>query len=265
MCLPFHQKKWHVFCLLSVTIFVIGVITRLKTTNDRHLVMITESEKKGSSYNYGINVDNNKIILLWNSFYGSRNYGVGAFGRKGFIRHHCKVDTCSLETDKRLLNKSAAVVFHMRNKIESFPKHADSRQVFVYFLRESPHHTFGNSPRYRKHFNITMTYRRDSDIPVPITRYIRLTNASGTKYKLTYPLSSKVSDVAWLVSHCGTPSKREKYAAALAKYINVDVYGACGRYNCPRNVTCMKRLERKYKFYLSFENSFCKDYVTEKY
>ena len=74
-----------------------------------------------------------------------------------------------------------------------------------------------------------------------------------------------------MVSHCETSIRREDYVAELQKYIDVDVYGKCGKLRCPRNEThwishpkCYKRLATEYKFYLAFENSICNDYVTEK-
>ncbi len=80
-------------------------------------------------------------------------------------------------------------------------------------------------------------------------------------------LSNKTNTVAWMVSHCDTNSRREEYARQLQKLIQVDVFGECGNISCPRNGThwisspeCYEMIGRKYKFYLSFENSFCDDY-----
>ena len=56
--------------------------------------------------------------------------------------------------------------------------------------------------------------------------------------------------------------------------MNVDVYGDCGEMEeeCSKDpVTfvspdeCYRMIESKYKFYLSFENALCTDYVTEKF
>ena len=58
---------------------------------------------------------------------------------------------------------------------------------------------------------------------------------------------------------------------ALQNTIDVDIYGKCGTYDCERNEVnlngdhCMKKIEREYKFYFAFENSFCVDYITEKF
>ena len=75
--------------------------------------------------------------------------------------------------------------------------------------------------------------------------------------------------VAWVVSNCKTPSKREKYVSELQKFIPVDVFGKCGEKKCPGKRTnsgeCGALLERDYMFYLTFENSKCTDYVTEKF
>ena len=46
-------------------------------------------------------------------------------------------------------------------------------------------------------------------------------------------------------------------------HIDVKMYGNCGKTRCGSQQSCYAEL-RKYKFYLSFENTFCKDYVTEK-
>jgi hypothetical protein len=73
--------------------------------------------------------------------------------------------------------------------------------------------------------------------------------------------------VGWFVSNCGERNTRQKYAQELQKYIPVDIYGKCGTKKCPRSTEteCFEMLNRDYKFYLAFENSICKDYITEKF
>jgi glycoprotein 3-alpha-L-fucosyltransferase len=72
--------------------------------------------------------------------------------------------------------------------------------------------------------------------------------------------------VAWFVTNCNDHNGRKQYAHELQKHIPVDIYGACGTKNCPRSTAnkCFDMLDRDYKFYLAFENSNCKDYITEK-
>ncbi len=50
----------------------------------------------------------------------------------------------------------------------------------------------------------------------------------------------------------------------LKEYIPVDIYGACARLKCPRSNKACDKLIENYKFYLSFENSLCDDYISEK-
>ena len=48
-------------------------------------------------------------------------------------------------------------------------------------------------------------------------------------------------------------------------YIDIDIYGgnSCSKLKCSGN--CMDMVNTTYKFYLSFENALCKDYITEKF
>ena len=49
----------------------------------------------------------------------------------------------------------------------------------------------------------------------------------------------------------------------MQQFIDVDIYGKCGNLSCTAN--CDQLLTTTYKFYLSFENSLCQEYVTEKF
>ncbi len=78
-----------------------------------------------------------------------------------------------------------------------------------------------------------------------------------------------------MISHCTTDGRREKYISQLRKHIKVDVFGWCNKgepqLQCDTDELlsstpeCYNMLESNYKFYLSFENSICPDYVTEKF
>ncbi|XP_014360625.2 alpha-(1,3)-fucosyltransferase C-like [Papilio machaon] len=84
-------------------------------------------------------------------------------------------------------------------------------------------------------------------------------------------VQNKSKAAAWLVSNCNGRSGRDEIVKHLQKHLRryeltVDIYGYCGPYKCPRELmySCLNMLGQKYYFYLSFENSFAEDYVTEK-
>ncbi|KAK4025330.1 hypothetical protein OUZ56_014403 [Daphnia magna] len=87
----------------------------------------------------------------------------------------------------------------------------------------------------------------------------------------------KKSLVAAMISHCTTDGRREHYIKRLKKHVKVDVYGFCDEDDLGSGLRCEPHelltstpecydmLESNYKFYLSFENAICSDYVTEKF
>ncbi len=88
--------------------------------------------------------------------------------------------------------------------------------------------------------------------------------------------------IIWFSSNPDTVSKRDEYVLELVKHIDIDIYGNSGVYKSkfPNNYRpdpcgskfseeaskseCYLNLFKSYKFYLSFENSLCHDFITEK-
>ena len=101
-----------------------------------------------------------KIILFYNTFFGRPHFDFG-LGTKPFISAGCPQANCLTTSDKRLFDKSAAVVFHMRNVqgVESMPKKRLPHQRWVFFLMEHPYHQWNAMPPFNGMFNLTMTYR----------------------------------------------------------------------------------------------------------
>ena len=49
------------------------------------------------------------------------------------------------------------------------------------------------------------------------------------------------------------------------KYIDIDIFGGCGEKCEVNDERCIPDLDTTYRFYLAFENSYCTDYLTEKF
>jgi alpha-1,3-fucosyltransferase len=84
--------------------------------------------------------------------------------------------------------------------------------------------------------------------------------------------AGKTKMAAWMVSNCGSHSNRKEMVSLLQKYIQIDVYGACGTLECPKELgvdnsseDCRDMAGKNYKFYMALENSLCRDYISEKY
>ncbi|XP_064093213.1 alpha-(1,3)-fucosyltransferase C-like [Macrobrachium nipponense] len=205
-----------------------------------------------------------KKILFWNDFFGDKSQGFG-FGRDPFVKSGCRISTCFTTANRSLfsLEEVDAVVWHVRSGDQSFPSKRSPHTRYIYWLLESPMHVHTNLKNLTNVFNWTFTYRLDSDVPTPFDRVYRLRTPGPVPAGRNYA-SGKTKLAAWFVSNCHTRSGRATLVNTLKKWIPIDVYGGCGQHRCPRSENCYKMLERDYKFYFSFENSICKDYVTEK-
>lgn len=174
-------------------------------------------------------------------------------------------------------------------------------QRIVFFMLEPP--TIGpsySSPIYNYFWNYTMTYRRDSDVIRPYGYFVLkqhqsnggipksvkqpqvawpidyneadfVSNILPTKGSFFRGRAKKPRKIAWVASNCQTKSRRESFVIELQKYIDIDVFGKCGSAVCDfqgaqvSTGNCSTTIARDYKFYLSFENNFARDYVSEKF
>jgi glycoprotein 3-alpha-L-fucosyltransferase len=146
--------------------------------------------------------------------------------------------------------------------LKQYPNRTES-PIVVWYQLESPMNVW--SPDLA---NWTATYRRDSTLNAPYYKFASYENAELIKRSTRNYALGKTKKVAWFVSNCQAVNGRMNYANELAKYIDVDIYGKCGKLRCSRKQhddKCVKLLNKDYKFYLSFENSHCKDYITEKF
>lgn len=270
------------FC--AVTVIIIGfLVLQICLTLEKSVFSIESNSNQPRTRQ-------NKNILIWNSAERIETATFG-LGNQPFIHHECEIPFCTLfdNASSLSLEKYDAIIFHVHT-LWAMPMPTFRRlkhQRFIFLTQESP--TSMSTSNFDvttlgSMFNWTMSYKLNSDIlflygrirprsSAPKTeeeanKMIKETNTrTGWKFA-----SNKTRQVAWMASHCHTVSLREKYVNRLSKFISVDVYGDCGELTCERNHThwlsypsCYDMLENQYKFYLSFENSMCKDYVTEKF
>ncbi|CAK9833287.1 Glycoprotein 3-alpha-L-fucosyltransferase A [Anthophora retusa] len=136
-------------------------------------------------------------------------------------------------------------------------------------------HTFlyGNQElsTYNGLFNWSMTYRMDSDVPVPYGRTISRSfeYSQDKNFLKDFIKKLKTKLVTVMGSNCAGTNGRWNYISELKLILgnDLDIYGKCLNGNttaCPGHFDEDCSTLNMYKFYLAFENSNCDEYITEK-
>jgi len=117
-------------------------------------------------------------------------------------------------------------------------------------------------------FNLSSTYTRESDFTsiywTDSGLYWTKENISSHVKKDIYSLKNAAYLAAALISKKST--HRQNYINELSKFMTIEIYGKMGTLQCPENISdCREFISIKYMFFLVFENSVCRDYVTEKF
>ncbi|XP_063326976.1 4-galactosyl-N-acetylglucosaminide 3-alpha-L-fucosyltransferase 9-like [Pelmatolapia mariae] len=170
-----------------------------------------------------------------------------------------EIDNCFITADRNFYSKSHGVIINhrdIRGDLSNLPQlQRPSFQKWIWMNFESPTHSSKLSG-IEKLFNLTINYRQDANIGVPSGTIVP---AEGEE---NFVPPSKNKLVCWIVSNWNPQHDRVKYFNELQKHVKVHAYGrAFGKHISdndlmPTITSC--------KFYLSFENSVHKDYITEK-
>lgn len=165
---------------------------------------------------------------------------------------------CQLTVNRSMYPQADVVIVH-HHEVSSSPtsqlppQPRPPGQRWVWFSMESPSHCRSLSA-LDSYLNLTMSYRRDSDIFAP-------NGWLEPPVQTQANLSAKTDLVAWVVSNWDSKSAWVLYYQKLQGHLQVDVYGK-GQMQLPKR-DMIETLAR-YKFYLAFKNSLHPDHITEK-
>ena len=202
-----------------------------------------------------------KIILAWNKFH---SYLYDYEGENRFKRNGCPVTNCELTHNNTRVYEADYVVVHMRTAFDTnIPKKRPSFQQWIFLQYESPLHKEGNYSAFKGVFNLTSTYKTQSDFFDFYSRKYYMRWVEKINKKLNFYDENKKFASA-LISNSGDKAKRVEYIEEMKKHVNVEIFGKHGT-PCPKSGDCRDHVLDNFKFFLAFENSFCEEYISEKF
>ncbi|KAK3094198.1 hypothetical protein FSP39_025346 [Pinctada imbricata] len=250
-----------ILCLFTTILSFLTICFIFKdkqySTDLTNVYYISKAESVTVTTNYSNSNSQKKIILFWNPS--------SEFKAHMINNRKCFRSKCWMTSDRSIFDRSDAVVFSMEEKLV-LPKKRYG-QIWVSRAMESPDNCQYSIKSWKNKFNWTLTYRRDSDL-LALYGGFRPYKRNNTVLNYNDLLKQKSKHVLWFASNCYTTGAKERlsFVKMLQDAFRVDVIGKCGTESCPRSdKDCRRRLlNETYTFYFSFENSICRDYVTEK-
>ncbi|KAL2092631.1 hypothetical protein ACEWY4_012429 [Coilia grayii] len=209
-------------------------------------------KQRGNSYGWHRNVS----ILLWHWPF-NRPYSL----QGDVCLNMYSIPHCHITDNRSCFDQADVVVFHhheLKRASQKLPLHLHRppAQKWVWLSLEPPA-VNKNLSRYNHLFNWTMSYRQDADIFMPYGRMIpRRTNQS---FVIPWNRSCLAS---WVVSNYNRHHQRSQVYHNLRKHIPIKVYGSANRR--PLAKRALLPTIARCHFYLAFENSISRDYITEK-
>ena len=179
---------------------------------------------------------------------------------------------CRFTRDKTLVNSSSALIWDLVRKEKSFPSIRKPDQYWILLNSEFLRMTNTYFPYKTSNlFNLSAGYHEDTDIHLP---YGMCRPRDSQQIIQQNIIVDKKGTCLGLISACNDArSLRLHYIRQLNMSIPVEIIGRCG-IRTPKTggrgffgteKSSIKRdLLNNYKFYLSFENTLCKHYITEK-
>jgi alpha-1,3-fucosyltransferase len=218
-----------------------------------------------------------KLILLWTDLFDNLYWHQDSFFNSSTIISCSSTHQCQFTRDRQKLSQASLTAFHLydTNRYE-LPERESSKsnnQSWIFITGESPVNFYYQNPSFYpyildNYFDRSISYKYDSPFSLfsPILKSRFYTDEIQHERQLNLnSLKSKKKAIAWIVSNCITFSQREKYVEELRKFIPIDIYGKCGKPCSKKNDHQCEIDLNEYYFYLSFENSRCNSYITEKF
>jgi hypothetical protein len=181
---------------------------------------------------------------------------------------------CRFSDDLSLMDEADALWFHGPS-IRKLPVKKKHQKWIVACMESEANYPFLAKQEIMDMFDIKMTYRLDSDVPMIYPKR----STYGAFYGSPVCLAEKDLESSPVVYIASNPvPARDQYVRKLMEYVSVDSLGSCLNnrnadfFNSPRSqwghnrggFDAVAHALGKYKFYICIENSNCQDYVTER-
>ncbi|KAK5977857.1 Fucosyl transferase [Trichostrongylus colubriformis] len=258
---PKKSLSWNICSLKSLPIWL-GVALVIYTT-----YMIFNIRKQSSA----------PLIVAWTMYFrGTISAKVSPTMTN--CPYQCDIVERSCDYGTRI---PSAYIFHGRDvDVHDLPTRYP-HQLMVFMLLEPPPYAGKAWKQFPyAYFNATMTYRNDSDYPLPYGKFVKRsatdeTQALLTERQIRKALQRKMRGALLLMSNCYSNSTRESIIRRLSEKIGITVAGRCNsmfpkakQVYCPKSVNngkCEDDLVATHRFYIAFENSLCRNYISEKF